>query len=136
MTFGGYLLSFQLKEKLKHYGIENVEDLTLVEDSNNEGMNRGFAFLEFSSRSDAMDAFKRLQKRDVLFGVDRPAKVSFADSFIDPGDEIMAQVSYLDGYSSKFRVVSTPSVVHFTFIFSPFFGAWWTSSSMNLEYEF
>uniref|UniRef100_A0A2C9VW24 RRM domain-containing protein n=1 Tax=Manihot esculenta TaxID=3983 RepID=A0A2C9VW24_MANES len=88
-----------LKEKLKHYGVENVEDLTLVEDSNNEGMNRGFAFLEFSSRSDAMDAFKRLQKRDVLFGVDRPAKVSFADSFIDPGDEIMAQVKtvFIDG---------------------------------------
>ncbi|KGN56704.1 nucleolin [Cucumis sativus] len=81
-----------LKEKLKHYGVDNVEDLTLVEDSNNEGSNRGFAFLEFSSRSDAMDAFKRLQKRDVVFGVDRPAKVSFADSFIDPGDEIMAQV--------------------------------------------
>lgn len=88
-----------LKEKLKHYGVENVEDLTLVEDSNNEGMNRGFAFLEFSSRSDAMDAFKRLQKRDVVFGVDRPAKVSFADSFIDPGDEIMAQVKtvFVDG---------------------------------------
>ncbi|CAK7347772.1 unnamed protein product [Dovyalis caffra] len=88
-----------LKEKLKHYGVENVEDLTLVEDSNNLGMNRGFAFLEFSSRSDAMDAFKRLQKRDVLFGVDRPAKVSFADSFIDPGDEIMAQVKtvFIDG---------------------------------------
>ncbi|KAB5526857.1 hypothetical protein DKX38_020704 [Salix brachista] len=82
-----------LKEKLKHYGVENVEDLTLVEDSNSMGMNRGFAFLEFSSRSDAMDAFKRLQKRDVLFGVDRPAKVSFADSFIGPGDEIMAQVN-------------------------------------------
>ncbi|KAF8032210.1 hypothetical protein BT93_D1204 [Corymbia citriodora subsp. variegata] len=88
-----------LKEKLKHYGVENVEDVTLVEDGNNEGMNRGFAFLEFSSRSEAMDAFKRLQKRDVLFGVDRPAKVSFADSFIDPGDEIMAQVKtvFVDG---------------------------------------
>ncbi|GAB4861998.1 hypothetical protein Ancab_037252 [Ancistrocladus abbreviatus] len=88
-----------LEKKLKHYGIENIEDLTLVEDSNNPGMNRGFAFLEFSSRSDAMDAFKRLQKRDVVFGVDRPAKVSFADSFIDPGDEIMAQVKtvFVDG---------------------------------------
>ncbi|KAL7582784.1 hypothetical protein Lser_V15G44525 [Lactuca serriola] len=54
----------------------------------------------FFSRSDAMDAFKRLQKRDVTFGVDRPAKVSFADSFIDPGDEIMAQGEdcfYIDG---------------------------------------
>ena len=90
VTYGHW---FQLKEKLKHYGVDNVEDLTLVEDSNNDGMNRGFAFLEFSSRSDAMDAFKRLQKRDIMFGVDRPAKVSFADSFIDPGDEIMAQVT-------------------------------------------
>ncbi|KAJ6686036.1 hypothetical protein OIU79_015939 [Salix purpurea] len=92
-----------LKEKLKHYGVENVKDLTLVEDSNNAGMNRGFAFLEFSSRSDAMDSFKRLQKRDVLFGVDRPAKVSFADSFIDPGDEIMAQVKtvFIDGLPSS-----------------------------------
>ncbi|WMV11111.1 hypothetical protein MTR67_004496 [Solanum verrucosum] len=92
-----------LKEKLKHYGIDNVEDLTLVEDTNNEGMNRGFAFLEFPSRSEAMDAFKRLQKRDIVFGVDRPAKVSFADSFIDPGDEIMAQVKtiFIDGLSAS-----------------------------------
>ncbi|KAG8363463.1 hypothetical protein BUALT_Bualt19G0025100 [Buddleja alternifolia] len=88
-----------LKEKLKHYGVENIEDMTLVEDGNNVGMNRGFAFLEFSSRSDAMDAFKILQKRDLVFGLDRPAKVSFADSFIDPGDEIMAQVKtvFVDG---------------------------------------
>lgn len=92
-----------LKEKLKHYGLENIEDLTLVEDSNSVGLNRGFAFLEFSSRSEAMDAFKRLQKRDVMFGVDRPAKVSFADSFIDPGDEIMAQVKtvFVDGLSAS-----------------------------------
>lgn len=96
VLFPDYLVmkfSFQLKEKLKQYGIENIEDLTLVEDSNSEGMNRGFAFLEFSSRSDAMDAYRRLQKRNVVFGVDRPAKVSFADSFIDPGDRIMAQVN-------------------------------------------
>ncbi|KAK4724002.1 hypothetical protein R3W88_026781 [Solanum pinnatisectum] len=88
-----------LKEKLKHYGVDNIDDLMLVEDTNNEGMNRGFAFLEFSSRSEAMDAFKRLQKRDVVFGVDRPAKVSFEDSFIDPGDEIMSQVKtvFIDG---------------------------------------
>ncbi|XP_077235135.1 uncharacterized protein LOC143877150 [Tasmannia lanceolata] len=92
-----------LKEKLKHYGVENVEDLTLVEDSNNEGMNRGFAFLEFASRSEAMDAYKRLQKRDVVFGVDRTAKVSFADSFIEPDDEIMSQVKtvFVDGLPSS-----------------------------------
>ncbi|KAG0497783.1 hypothetical protein HPP92_002474 [Vanilla planifolia] len=62
-------------------------------------MNRGFAFLEFSSRSDAMDAYRRLQKRDVVFGVDRSAKVAFADSFIEPDDEIMSQVKtvFIDG---------------------------------------
>ncbi|PKA60751.1 Polyadenylate-binding protein 2 [Apostasia shenzhenica] len=90
-----------LKEKLKSYGIDNIEDLVLVEDTNNEGMNRGFAFLEFSSRSEAMDAYRRLQKRDVVFGVDRTAKVAFADSFIEPDDEIMSQVKtvFVDGVS-------------------------------------
>ncbi|KAJ6828328.1 uncharacterized protein M6B38_362895 [Iris pallida] len=88
-----------LKEKLKNYGVDDVEDLTLVEDTNNEGMNRGFAFLEFTSRDKAMEAFRRLQKRDVFFGADRNAKVSFADSFIEPDDEIMAQVKtvFIDG---------------------------------------
>ncbi|XP_019460240.1 PREDICTED: uncharacterized protein LOC109359981 isoform X2 [Lupinus angustifolius] len=80
-----------LKEKLKHYGVENVDELTLVEDSNNEGMNRGFAFLDFSSHSDAKVAYKRLQKRDVMFGVDKPAKVSFADSFTELGDGIVRE---------------------------------------------
>ena len=94
-------MCFQLKEKLKNYGIDTVQDLNLVEDKKNDGTNRGFAFLEFSSRSNAMDAFKRLQKRDVTFGLDRPAKVSFADSFIDPGDEIMAQVKCWDVFISS-----------------------------------
>lgn len=80
---------------MKNFGIDNIEDLTLVEDASNEGMNRGFAFLEFSSRSDAMDAYRRLQKRDVVLGVDRSAKVAFADSFIEPDDEIMSQVLQL-----------------------------------------
>ncbi|XP_020262932.1 heterogeneous nuclear ribonucleoprotein R [Asparagus officinalis] len=88
-----------LKEKLKNFGIENLEDLSLVEDTNSDGMNRGFAFLEFSSRSEAMEAFRRLQRRDVFLGTERNAKVSFADSFIEPDDEIMAQVKtiFIDG---------------------------------------
>jgi RNA recognition motif-containing protein len=118
-----------LKEKLKHYGVENVEDLTLVEDSNNLGMNRGFAFLEFSSRSDAMNAFKRLQKRDVLFGVDRPAKVSFADSFIGPGDEIMAQVNIYSTDMLKIYISSkTVSTVSST-LYAAIFGAVYLVSS-------
>ncbi|KAK3141911.1 hypothetical protein QOZ80_4BG0339770 [Eleusine coracana subsp. coracana] len=88
-----------LKDKLKAYGVENFDDLLLVEDSNNPGMNRGYALLEFSTRPEAMDAFRRLQKRDVVFGVDRSAKVSFADSYPQVDDEIMAQVRtvFIDG---------------------------------------
>ncbi|MQL80949.1 hypothetical protein Taro_013420 [Colocasia esculenta] len=88
-----------LKEKLKQYGVDNIEDLTLVEDSNNEGNNRGFAFIEFVSRKDAMDAYRLLRKRDVVFGVDRSAKVAFADAFNEPNDEVMAQVKtvFVDG---------------------------------------
>ncbi|XP_020083759.1 nucleolin isoform X1 [Ananas comosus] len=91
-----------LKEKLKSYGVDNFEDLTLVEDGNKEGTNRGFAFLEFSSRSEAMHAYRRLQKRDVVLGLDRSAKVSFADSYHEPDDEIMAQVRtvFIDGLSA------------------------------------
>ncbi|KAI3826841.1 hypothetical protein L1987_00899 [Smallanthus sonchifolius] len=96
-----------LKEKLKKYGVDTMEDLTLVEDNKSDGNSRGFAFLEFSSRADAMDAFKRLQKRNVTFGVDRLAKVSFADSFIDPGDEVMAQVKtvFVDGLPASWDEV-------------------------------
>uniref|UniRef100_A0ACD5UDV6 Uncharacterized protein n=3 Tax=Avena sativa TaxID=4498 RepID=A0ACD5UDV6_AVESA len=88
-----------LKDKLKTYEVENFDDLILVEDSNNPGMNRGYALLEFSTRPEAMDAFRRLQKRDVVFGVDRSAKVSFADSYPEVDDEMMAQVRavFLDG---------------------------------------
>ncbi|KAI3992606.1 hypothetical protein MKX01_007928, partial [Papaver californicum] len=78
-----------LKEKLKHYGIDNIDDLTLVEDSNSEGLNRGFAFLEFASRSEAMDAYKRLLKKEAVFGVDRIAKVKtvFVDGLPASWDE-------------------------------------------------
>ncbi|KAK9163924.1 hypothetical protein Syun_004826 [Stephania yunnanensis] len=90
------------KEKLAKYGVNNFEDLTLVEDIKNTGMNRGFAFLDFPSRADALDACKHLQKMHVVFGTDRLAKVAFADTFIEPDDEIMAQVKkvFIDGLHS------------------------------------
>ncbi|KAK1257503.1 Polyadenylate-binding protein RBP47 [Acorus gramineus] len=88
-----------LKEKLAEYGVDNFEELTLVEDTAIVGMNRGFAFLDFSSRSEAVIACKHLQRRNVVFGTDRNAKVAFADTFIEPDDEIMAQVKtvFVDG---------------------------------------
>lgn len=93
-----------MKDKLAYYGVDKYEDLTLVEDTKNEGMNRGFAFLDFSSRADALEACKRLQKRDVVFGTDRTARVAFADTFIEPDDEIMSQVyAYFAYHFSNFK---------------------------------
>jgi len=88
-----------LKKKLTEYGIENIEEITLREDRRQEGTNRGFAFLEFPTHLEARTAFKRLQKRDVFFGIDRCAKVDFAKSGIEPDEEVMAQVKsiFVDG---------------------------------------
>lgn len=88
-----------VREKLNEYGIENIEEMALMDDPKNEGQNRGFAFLEFTTHQCAMKAFKRLQKRDVVFGCDRTARVAFAESSIQPDEEVMAQVKnvFLDG---------------------------------------
>ncbi|XVF15879.1 hypothetical protein REPUB_Repub09cG0194300 [Reevesia pubescens] len=82
-----------IKQKLKDYGIEGVERITLVPDVQHEGLSRGFAFLEFSCHADAMLAYKRLQKPDVVFGhLERTAKVAFAEPLREPDPEIMATV--------------------------------------------
>lgn len=84
---------WQIKQKLKDYGIEGVEHITLVPDAQHEGLSRGFAFLEFSCHGDAMVAYKRLQKPDVIFGhAEQTAKVAFAEPAREPDPEIMAQV--------------------------------------------
>lgn len=88
-----------LEKKLTEYGIDNIEEITLMEDPQQEGANRGFAFLEFPTHLEATNAFKRLQKRDVFFGIDLCAKVAFAKSGIEPDEEVMAQVKsiFVDG---------------------------------------
>ena len=70
-----------------------------MDDPKNEGQNCGFAFLEFTTHQRAMEAYKRLQKRDVVLGCERTAKVAFAESSIQPDEELMAQVKavFLDG---------------------------------------
>lgn len=80
--------------------MEGVENITLVPDVQREGLSRGFAFLEFSSHADAMLAYKRLQKPDVIFGhPERTAKVAFAEPLREPDPEVMSQVKsvFLDG---------------------------------------
>jgi RNA recognition motif-containing protein len=42
-----------LKKKLTEYGIDNIEEITLMEDPQQEGTNRGFAFLEFPTHLEA-----------------------------------------------------------------------------------
>lgn len=85
---------------MKDYGIEGVENITLVPDVLHVGLSRGFAFLEFSCHADAMLAYKRLQKPDVIFGhAERTAKVAFAEPVREPDPAIMAQVKsvFVDG---------------------------------------
>lgn len=95
-----YYVACQINQKLKEYGVEGVENITLVPDLQREGLSRGFAFIEFSCHADAMFAYKRLQKPDVIFGhLERTAKVAFAEPLREPDPNIMAQVKsvFVDG---------------------------------------
>ncbi|KAK6924467.1 RNA recognition motif domain [Dillenia turbinata] len=89
-----------IKQKLKDYGVEGVENITLVADPQHEGLSRGFAFVEFSCHAEAMLAYKRLQQPDAIFGhAERTAKVAFAEPLREPDPEVMAQVKsvFVDG---------------------------------------
>lgn len=83
---------FKVIEALKGYGIEQIDEVFLPEDPKNEGKIKGYAFVEFSTHSDAMAAFQRLRKPDAVFGCDRSAKVAFAPSSMHPSEEILSQV--------------------------------------------
>ena len=88
-----------LQNKLTEYEIENIEEITLTENPQQEGTNKGFAFLEFPTHLEATKALKRLQKRDVFFGIDFHAMVEFAKRGIEPDEEVMSQVKcvFVDG---------------------------------------
>ncbi|XP_072961108.1 uncharacterized protein [Typha angustifolia] len=87
-----------LVEKLKAFNLENLEEVHLIEDPNRRGKNRGYAFLDFSTHMDAVAACSKLQKRNVYFGTDVRAEVSFSKT-VEPDEEVMAQVKsiFLDG---------------------------------------
>ncbi|XP_057952757.1 polyadenylate-binding protein, cytoplasmic and nuclear-like [Malania oleifera] len=93
----------QVLETLKGYGIEQIEDIHLPEDSNNEGKIKGFALLEFTTHSDAVAAFKRLRMPDAIFGRDRSAKVAFAQTPMHPSEEALSKVKtvYIEGLSDS-----------------------------------
>ncbi|KAG0501325.1 hypothetical protein HPP92_001397 [Vanilla planifolia] len=89
----------QVIDTLKSLGIEQLLNINLPKDSKNEGRIKGFAFLEFSSHSEAMLAFRRLKKPDAIFGRDRTARVAFTDDPLHPNEEVMLQVKtvYFEG---------------------------------------
>ncbi|GMH24017.1 hypothetical protein Nepgr_025860 [Nepenthes gracilis] len=89
-----------IRQKLTDYGVEGVEHITLVQDPRHEGLSRGFCFIQFSCHADAMLAYKRLQKPDVIFGhAERTAKVAFAEPLREPDPDVMANVKsvFVDG---------------------------------------
>ncbi|XP_074294553.1 uncharacterized protein LOC141622420 isoform X1 [Silene latifolia] len=89
-----------ITKKLKEYNLEGVENITLVQDPRHEGLSRGFCFIQFACHDDAMFAFKRLQKPDVIFGhAERTVKVAFSEPLQEPDPEIMAKVKsvFIDG---------------------------------------
>ncbi|GKA24407.1 nucleotide-binding alpha-beta plait domain-containing protein [Tanacetum coccineum] len=72
-------------QELAQYGIEHIETIRVLEDiaynkkvkagdTKSKKKIKGFAFLEFSTRSKAAAAFQRLKKPDVVFGRDVSAK--------------------------------------------------------------
>ncbi|GAB4825989.1 hypothetical protein Ancab_008858 [Ancistrocladus abbreviatus] len=87
--------------QLKGFGIEQIEEMHLPEDPESDGKIRGFALLGFGTHSDAMAAFQRLRKPDAVFGCDRSAKVSFAQTPVNPREEVMSKVKtvFVEGLS-------------------------------------
>lgn len=83
----------QIIAALNSYGITKFVHVAHMEDPQNEGHNRGFCFVEFSSRSSALNAFERLQQPDAVFGTEKSARVAWAEPLTEPDAEIMAQVS-------------------------------------------
>ncbi|GAB4825991.1 hypothetical protein Ancab_008860 [Ancistrocladus abbreviatus] len=76
--------------KLKGCVIKQIEEMHLPEDPEGDGKIRGFALLGFSTHSDAMAAFQRLRKPDAVFGC---VKVSFAQTPVNPREEVMSEVN-------------------------------------------
>lgn len=76
---------------LQEAGIEKIEAVTVMPDSNNVDSNRGFAFLELETNKDAQNAYKKLQKKDAL-GKGRNIKVAWAEPLNDPDEEEMKKV--------------------------------------------
>ncbi|XP_020272954.1 heterogeneous nuclear ribonucleoprotein Q-like [Asparagus officinalis] len=83
---------------LQEIGIEKIEAVTVMPDSSNADSNRGFALVELETNKDAVNAYKKLQKKDA-FGKGRSIKVDWAEPLDDPDEEEMKKVKsvYAEG---------------------------------------
>ena len=89
--------SLQVLNKVKEVGVENIIDVTVIEDPQNTWIKRGFGFVKQDSYKDVQIAFKTaLQKRNA-FGTKRPIKVAWAQPLNDLDEDVMAHV-WLDEY--------------------------------------
>ncbi|KAK9063246.1 hypothetical protein SSX86_017116 [Deinandra increscens subsp. villosa] len=95
----------QVLQQLNEYGIEHIEVLRVPEDSKIENKNKGFAFLEFRTHADAVAAFQRLKKPDVVFGRDVSARVAFAQTPMHSKDADLSQVNevHLEGITKDWN---------------------------------
>ncbi|XP_066398684.1 uncharacterized protein [Miscanthus floridulus] len=73
-------------------GVENIDVVTLLPDSNNPGYNRGFAFLELETYKDAQIAYKKLSRKDV-FGKGLNIRVAWAEPLNGPNEKQMQKVN-------------------------------------------
>jgi hypothetical protein len=73
-------------------GVENIDVVTLLADSNNPGYNRGFAFLELETYKDAQIAYKKLSRKDV-FGKGLNITVAWAEPLNGRDEKQMQKVS-------------------------------------------
>ncbi|CAL5080040.1 unnamed protein product [Urochloa decumbens] len=87
-----------LAETLKPFELDNLDRINLIEHPEKRGKNRGYAFLDFRTRVDAVAAFLKLQERDLYLGTDFRAQISFSNT-LSQDDEIMEKVKsvFLDG---------------------------------------
>ncbi|OQU88555.1 hypothetical protein SORBI_3002G053350, partial [Sorghum bicolor] len=73
-------------------GVENIDVVTLLADSNNPGYNRGFAFLELETYKDAQIAYKKLSRKDV-FGKGLNITVAWAEPLNGRDEKQMQKVN-------------------------------------------
>ncbi|XP_028107926.1 protein gar2-like isoform X5 [Camellia sinensis] len=80
----------EIVKLLQEFGIEKIDQVTVMADPSNIECNRGFAFLELETRRDAKNAYRKLQKN--VFGKLQKIKVAWAEPLSEPDEEEMLKV--------------------------------------------